>query len=328
MNEKASAHSFHVTPEDAGQRLDAFLVKKFPDISRARLQKLIDNNSVAVNNQPQKKRFFVRQDDTVSIILDEIKPGGTPPIGENIPIDIIYEDKYLLAVNKPAGMIVHPGHGNQTGTLVNALVYHGGLLASGFSNDRPGIVHRLDKETTGLLLVAKNDQIHAKLAALFAERKVDKQYIGFGIGRRPPEHDIIDQALGRNTNNPTKRSVRADGKPAQTEYWLLGHQKGISLLRFKLHTGRTHQIRVHCAHTGMPILHDEEYGGGESALMRIPPLDRPFTFKMYKCFDRQALHAWKIELVHPVTKKKLKLEAPIPVDIKNALSVAGWDDLI
>ena len=240
---------------------------------------------------------------------------------QNIPLDILYEDEYLLAVNKPAGMVVHPGNGNREGTLVHALLYHVKSLSAGSGPDRPGIVHRLDKDTSGVVLVAKTDETHRQLARLFSTREIKKEYAGFCVGRRPAAHGSMGAPLGRSRRDPVKRAVRQDGKEALTEYWLLAHHCGISVMKFAPHTGRTHQIRVHCSAAGFPVIADALYGGGKEALNRIPVLERPFAIGVYKCFERHALHARSITFVHPQTHREQTISAPLPEDFNRALEL-------
>jgi len=202
-------------------------------------------------------------------------------------------------------------------------LFRPGGLSAGFNRDRPGIVHRLDKETSGVLLVAKTDAMHAELARMFEQRTVEKKYLGVCFGERPKEHDGIDLPLGRNRREPIKRSVRTDGKNALTEYWLIEHLHGVSVMRFKPHTGRTHQIRVHCSSRGFPIVGDRLYGGGKEQMERIAVLDRPFAYKVFKCFDRHALHAYEIAFVHPQTKQPVRFFAPFPLDFESAFQAMG-----
>jgi 23S rRNA pseudouridine1911/1915/1917 synthase len=222
--------------------------------------------------------------------------------------------------------VVHPGNGNPDNTLVNALLFHVPALSKGFEVERPGIVHRLDKDTSGVLLVAKTDTAHAALAKMFYERSMEKNYVGLCVGMRPQEHAIIDKPLGRNTREPLKRAVHTEGKNALTEYWLLHHHSGMSLVQFRLHTGRTHQIRVHCCSVGFPILCDELYGGGKDRINTLAVLERPFAHKLYKCFNRQALHAHRISFTHPFTKEAMSIVAPYPEDFKAAFKVLGVEE--
>ncbi|MFW6221582.1 MAG: RluA family pseudouridine synthase, partial [Fibrobacterota bacterium] len=248
-------------------------------------------------------------------------------VAENIPLDVLYEDEGFLAINKPAGMIVHPGAGNWTGTVVNALLSRGADLSRGYEEQRPGIVHRLDKDTSGILLVAKNDRMHAALADLFTQRHIDKRYIGICAGKRPLAQEIIDAPIARSRSNPILRTVHHHGKAAQTEYELVWFQSGISVLHFRLHTGRTHQIRVHCRYAGFPILADASYGGDRGMIQRLQPLQRPLAYRVLKCFDRHALHAQSLSFVHPLTEEQVNIQAPIPEDFRNAFDVMGLESV-
>jgi 23S rRNA pseudouridine1911/1915/1917 synthase len=318
---------FIVPSGNGGERLDVFLAKCLGDISRSRLQILIENGLALLNGESVKKNARLRAGDRVSVLQTEI--GENPsahPEAQEIPLEIVFEDDYMLAVNKPAGMVVHPGHGNRDTTMVNALLYHSESRSGGSAFDRPGIVHRLDKDTSGLILVAKTDAMHAQLSRMFLERTIEKTYIGICAGRRPADHDCIDLPLGRNRREPTKRSVQSDGKNALTEYWLLAHRSGVSILKLRLHTGRMHQIRVHCESRGFPVLCDPVYGGGRSRIERLAVLDRPFAYKVYKCFSRHALHARSVSFVHPVLKEKMTLVAPLPQDFKDAFRVMEFGE--
>lgn len=310
-----------VEPDGAGKRLDRFLVERLKDISRSQLQRLITDGAVLLNGETTVKRQMVAVGDCIDVeySLVALSREGTLPQPQNIPLEILYEDAFLLAVNKPAGLVVHPGNGNRDGTLVNALLHRGQSLATGFSPERPGIVHRLDKDTSGVVLVAKMNRIHTRLAAAFASRTVSKQYLGFCIGRPWAIRGTIDLPLERSRREPVKRTVAAGGKDACTRYELEIYRSGISLLCFHPRTGRTHQIRVHCSSSGFPILADSLYGGGKDRIIRIEPGERPFAYSVYKCFSRHALHARRIIFDHPETGESLNISAPLPDDFKNAL---------
>lgn len=245
---------------------------------------------------------------------------------QEIDLVIIYEDEWFVAVDKSAGMVVHPGSGNPDGTLVNALLFHLSNLSEGSAPDRPGIVHRLDKNTSGVVIAAKTDEAHYGLARLFAQREVQKQYIGVCMGVRPQDSGIIDAPIGRRRGDPTRWGVRPGGKQAATEYSLLAHRSGTSLLRFLPRTGRTHQIRVHCSHSGFPIVADSLYGGGRERTKNLDPVDRPFAHKVLGCFARHALHAHRIRFIHPMTGAEIDLAAPLPTDFRRATSLFGWSD--
>ncbi|MBN1575142.1 MAG: RluA family pseudouridine synthase [Chitinispirillaceae bacterium] len=312
-----------VSREEAGMRLDLFLSRRLDGVSRSQLQRLIGEGAVLLNGQTAVKKQRITEGDVVAIHHVGVQSPLVRPAAQDIPLEILYEDEFLLAVNKPAGLVVHPGNGVHDGTLVNALLFYGRGLSDGFSKERPGIVHRLDKETSGVLLVAKNNRVHTRLAADFAERTVSKQYLGVCIGRPLPERGTIELPLDRSRREPIKRAVSAQGKPAATMYETVVHRCGISILRFFPRTGRTHQIRVHCSSAGFPVLGDKLYGGGKERILRIDPVERPFAYKIYKCFDRQALHAYRITFNHPQTGVQTAITAPVPDDFRNALLQLG-----
>jgi len=321
MND-ASSIRITVDTEGRQERLDKYLVSQLPQFSRSRIQRALDSQLIYVNDTHVSKNHRIKDGDTITIyeeaIVKKEEPDLTP---ENIPLDILYEDDDIVVVNKSAGMVVHPARGNWSGTLVNALLHRYNNLASGHGDDRPGIVHRLDKETSGVIITAKNDKAHELLANDFSQRTLKKIYIGFCVGRRPQPYASIDAPIARAKGNPLVRAVRRGGKEALTEYWCQKYTSGISLLTFRLHTGRTHQIRVHCRHNGFPILQDEMYEGGRDRVMLLPPLDRPFAHKILKCFERHALHAWKLSIVHPISQEELHFTAPLPDDFKKAIAI-------
>jgi 23S rRNA pseudouridine1911/1915/1917 synthase len=317
--------TLRVSEQEAGLRLDVFLSRRLPGISRSQLQKLIAAGNILINGAPAIKKRTMAGNDSVIVSHPEVDTSYSSPKAQNIPIDILYEDDFLMAVNKPAGLVVHPGHGVPDGTLVNALLYRGASLSSGGSSPhRPGIVHRLDKETSGVVLIAKTNPVHFRLAAEFANRAVAKQYLGICIGRPVEDKGSIDLALDRSRREPVKRAVSAHGKAATTHYETIIHRSGISVLRFFPRTGRTHQIRVHCSSAGFPIVADPLYGGDKERLLRINPAERPFAYKVYKCFQRHALHAQCISFTHPETGREVTIKAPIPDDFRNALHL--FDD--
>jgi 23S rRNA pseudouridine1911/1915/1917 synthase len=313
-----------VTHIKADTRLDAYLHGCFPSFSRTLFQKAIEQGSITLNGRIVKKRVSVKTADCIEIDTHafDFAPGHKL-IAQDIPLDILWRDEYCAAINKPAGLVVHPGHGNRDGTLVNSLLFHLPDLSEGSGADRPGIVHRLDKDTSGVLLVALSNRSHLAFADLFASRKVAKTYLGFCIGTRPADHGTIDEPLGRSTSNPLKRAVSAQGKESRTEFWLLGHRGGISFVRFKLHTGRTHQIRVHCSHAGFPIVGDRLYGGGVESTRSLEPLERRFAARIMECFGRQALHAWSVGFEHPFTHEQRMVVAPLPDDFRRASELFG-----
>lgn len=316
---------YTVGGDGGGRRLDVFLADALAGVSRSRIQKIIACGNVSVNGKKSvKKNAALEAGDVVSVDGGaSMQPQASPPIPQDIPLDVIYEDEYFAVINKPAGLVVHPGNGNADGTVVNALLHRfGESVSSGSEAFRPGIVHRLDKDTTGALAVAKSDAAHAALAALFQSREIEKKYMGFCVGARPAEHEVIDLPLAGSRRDPVRRAVDARrGKPAVTEYSLKNFAQGISLIEFTLHTGRTHQIRVHCSHKGFPIVGDGLYGGGRDRVLKIPPMERPFAYSVFKCFARQALHALSLSFTHPFTGQKIKVAAPYPEDFSVAMAI-------
>ncbi|MBN1601700.1 MAG: RluA family pseudouridine synthase [Chitinispirillaceae bacterium] len=311
-------HTFLVTESHSGKRLDVYLSEMLREISRAQIQKIIAAEQVTINGTPVRKKVTVAFNDVVEISFCGFKPVGIAPVAQEMPLDILFEDEFLIAVNKRCGLVVHPGSGVHDGTLVNALAYHCKNLSDGFTCDRPGIVHRLDKDTSGVIIAAKNNQVHERLALAFMNRKVRKEYIGFCVGKTSQQHGTIDLPLERSRREPVKRAPSVTGKPSKTEYFVVDRRAGILAAKFLLHTGRTHQIRVHCSAMGFPIISDTLYGGGKERVNKIEPMDRPFAYSIFKCFNRQALHAYSLSLTHPVTGEELSITAPLPSDFEDA----------
>lgn len=290
-----------VPNEYAGQRLDRYLAQALPQFSRSRLQALIRAGEVQLRGKAARIRETVRSDDTVTVTIPPIKQIDAE--AEEIPLEILFEDEDLLVLNKPAGLVVHPGAGNQTHTLVNALLHHCSSLSGIGGKLRPGIVHRLDKETSGCLAVAKNDAAHQDLARQFAEREVKKIYLALVAGSLKRTRGTIDAPIGRHPLQRKKMAVQpAKGRIAKTDYRVLKTVGDASLLECAIHSGRTHQIRVHLHHIGHPVVGDSLYGKKIAA-------------------PRQMLHAWKLGFTHPRTHERLFFEAPIPADFRHQLDV-------
>jgi 23S rRNA pseudouridine1911/1915/1917 synthase len=312
-----------------GRRLDVFLTDALGGPSRSGVQRIIAGGHVSVNGKLiLKKNVDVAEGDVVTVGDGAEASMRTcydgEPTAQDIPLDVLYEDEHIAVINKPAGLVVHPGRGNVDGTVVNALLHRFGAnnVSSGSENYRPGIVHRLDKDTSGALIIAKTDAAHTAFAELFMSRAINKVYTGFCVGARPMEHEVIDLPLSASQRERVKRTVdRRNGKPAVTEYVLKNFICGIALMEFTLHTGRTHQIRVHCSHRGFPIVVDDLYGGTREAVLKIPPMERPFAYSIFKCFERQALHALSLSFVHPLTNESVKVTAPYPDDFNRALKI-------
>ena len=311
---------FHVKARMVGKRIDAYLASRYPDYSRSVIQKVIDAKAVLVNGVPTKASYKVRLDDLIRVWLPEL--ADDLPVPEDIPIPVVYEDPVMTVVNKPAGMVTHPAKGHWSGTLVNALQFHFDTLSSLAGEHRPGIVHRLDRDTTGLVIVAKDDQAHKALASQFENRTIRKEYLALVLGAPGRDSDYIEEAIGFHPVNREKmaiRAVAAGGKEAATFYEVLERFRGYAFVRCKPSTGRTHQIRVHLAHIGHPVLADKAYSGRDRLTLgdllgpEAPDADRVLI-------DRQALHAHDLRLVHPVTGRELHLTAPLPDDMAGALA--------
>ena len=282
-----------ITDKDENKRIDKYLVEQ-TEYTRSKIQKMIDNQNILVNGQSIKANYFLKKQDVIS--LEELTEDvDIEP--ENIPLDIYYEDDDLIVVNKPSGMVVHPAPGNYTSTLVNALLYHTRNLSTVNTNVRPGIVHRLDADTSGLLLVAKNDKVHNLLANAIQKKEVVREYIALVYGVIREDTATIDAPIGRDRNNRKKMCVTKDNsKMAVTHIRVLERYKDTTLIRCRLETGRTHQIRVHLSYIGHPIVNDPVYGHRKL-------IDETFG---------QMLHAEKIGFVHPITKEYMEFVAPLP----------------
>jgi len=297
------------------RRLDKYLTGRFSHFSRTRLQKIIKEQGVNVNGRPAKPSCNLNPGDEIDLILPPREFRELVP--ENIPLDVLYEDEHLLVVNKQADLIVHPARGNRSGTLVNALVYHFQKLSSGSEDFRPGIVHRLDRNTTGALVVAKDDTTHWKLSRQFAQRTIKKTYIAIVHGTPQLDADCINAPLGVHPTARERYAIRPDtGKEAITFYQVLQAFRGYALLELDLKTGRTHQIRVHLSYIKHPIVADDLYGGKAVYPWQVEDRDAAAEAPL---MSRTALHAWKLEITHPASGKRMEFEAPLPADMQNFL---------
>jgi 23S rRNA pseudouridine1911/1915/1917 synthase len=291
----------NVERERAGLRLDRFLALELTDFSRARLQTLIRGGFVRLNGKPPRPRDLVRAGDIVELTEPALERIEAEP--EQIALEVLFEDNDLLVLNKPAGLVMHPGPGHPHHTLVNALLAHCKNLSGIGGRERPGIVHRLDKETSGVLVVAKSDATHRDLSKQFAARTMQKIYLALVAGIPRKSSGVVDKAIARHPVHRQRMSIaRRQGRAAKTEYRVLRSGAGLSLLECTLHSGRTHQIRVHLHHLGHPVLGDKSYGG-----------------KRAGTFPRQLLHAWKLGFRHPRTSEMMTFEAPIPADFAEAM---------
>jgi 23S rRNA pseudouridine1911/1915/1917 synthase len=313
-----------VEEAEAGRRLDAFLAGRDSQLSRTRFKALIKSGQVSVGGRTlDEPNYRVNAGDEVSVAIPE--PEDATPQPEAIPLDIVYEDEHLIVIDKPAGMVVHPAAGNWTGTLVNALLHHCGASLSGIGGvRRPGIVHRLDKETSGLLVVAKTDAAHRGLTEQFADHGIEgpleRAYLALVWGVPSPAAGTIETLLDRDPKNRQRQAVvRSGGRRAVTHYATAERFTGeiASLVRCRLETGRTHQIRVHLAHIGHPLVGDHVYGAG--FLTKAERLPAPLAGRVRK-FRRQALHAVVLGFRHPVSGDRMKFESELPADMAALVS--------
>lgn len=306
-----------VPPKQSKVRLDVYLTHQVENATRNKVQKAIQDGAVLINGKRVKPSYPIAPNDIIDITFPRPpRPEAKP---ENIPVDIIYEDDQLLIVNKAAGMVTHPAYGNYTGTLVNALLHHCNRLSKVNAELRPGIVHRLDKETTGLMVIAKNDVAHHFLAKQFSKRTIDREYWAIVWGQFKKSIGTIEANLGRSKRDRKKVAVTAEGKHAITEYEVLKQFDFLSLVRLKLKTGRTHQIRVHLAHIGHPVFGDPTYGGRSNTWSGLEGKKAQHAQNLLKIISRQALHAKTIGFVHPKTKEQVKFESELPEDMREVL---------
>ncbi|MCF7884884.1 MAG: RluA family pseudouridine synthase [Candidatus Marinimicrobia bacterium] len=300
--------------EKEEKRLDKYLAEEIEALSRSKIKRLIESQNVTVNGTNSKPAYRLRQSDQIVVKIPEPEPVDIRP--EKIPLDILYEDEDYIAVNKQAGLVVHPGAGHRTGTLVHGLKYYTDELSTLGGDKRPGLVHRLDKDTTGVLLVAKNDEAHWKLSRLFAERQVDKEYRTFLWGVPKNETGTIEKKIGRSRRNRENFVVTRLGKYAKTHYEVLRNYNFFSLLKVRLVTGRTHQIRVHMKSIGHPVIGDTKYGSDERFVKGLNNRNCDLGQKVLAAISRQLLHAYKIEFEHPLKKEMVSITAPLPDDFR------------
>lgn len=308
-----TTHRF-TADDDAGLRLDLFVAQR-ADLSRTQAATLIAAARVTVNDAPQKASYRVEAGDAIVVTI--APPEGRSVLGEDIPLNIVFEDADLLVVDKPAGMVVHPAPGNWTGTLVNALKGRGQALAETGAEDRAGLVHRLDKDTSGLLLVAKSEPAHRVLSKAIAERRVSRRYAAMCWGHLEGDTLTVDKPIARDPNDRTKMAVGVAGRTARTDFVRLARFESCDLLRAHLHSGRTHQIRVHLSAIGHPVVGDDTYGGGGARrLVALAP-------------KRHFLHAAWLVFRHPVTGETMDFRSPLPEDLRVSLSaIAQMPELI
>jgi 23S rRNA pseudouridine1911/1915/1917 synthase len=311
--------SFTISPNQGRERLDKFLTQQIANLSRARIQELIADGNVTIHGKPAKASHLISPGESIEIVV--LRRPAPEMVAEDIPLRIVYEDEYLAVIDKPAGMVVHPAFANYTGTLANALLFHFDQLSSGGGTDRPGIVHRLDKETSGLLVVAKHDQTHAALSEQFREKSAEREYYAVAWGKLRPKKGRVETFLKRNEKDRTRIVVdKSEGRWAVTNYETLEEFVFASLVRLRLETGRTHQIRVHLSHLGHPVFGDATYGGRSRPAASLPKKEqREFASKLLEVMQRQALHARVLGFVHPQTGEKMHFESSLPNDFQTLL---------
>jgi len=307
-----------VEAAESGWRLDAFLAHYFDDYSRVHLRRVITAGGVKVDGRGGKPAYRLKTGQRVWIVLPEIPREAPQP--ENIPLDVLYQDDNLVVVNKPPGMVVHPARGHWSGTLAAGLQYHFNNLSSVGGPTRPGIVHRLDRDTSGVILVARNDQSHAKLAAQFESRSIEKEYYALVAGTPDRDRDYIEEPIGMHPRKREKMAIRrndANSRHARTFYEVAERFAGFAAMRILPHTGRTHQIRVHLNHIKCPVLCDRLYGGRARITRGEIRRDPDDTLVL---LARHALHARRLKFAHPATDEPIEVEAPLPEDMVAVLN--------
>ena len=321
--------SFTVDKGQTPLRIDKYLMNFVENATRSKIQAAAKNGSIKVNGVVVKSNYKVKPLDDIRVLF-EYPPHENLLIAENIGLDIVYEDDDLVVVNKPAGMVVHPGHGNYSGTLINALIYHFENLPKNSSN-RPGLVHRLDKDTSGLLVIAKNDESMVHLSNQFAEKTSIREYIALVWGNVTDDSGKIDNYIGRNPKNRLQNIVLDDdkidnGKRAITNYEVLSRLNYVSLLKSNLETGRTHQIRVHMKHIGHTLFNDERYGGDSILKGTTFTKYKQFVENCFKLLPRQALHAKTLGFTHPKTGKFMQFDSVLPEDFQSCIE--KWENYV
>ena len=309
-NKKKISLNYIALPADQGQRVDQITAKQFPDYSRAHIQRWIKDGDLLVNSKEVKSKYIMQTDDAVSVnFLEESQLIDLP---EDIALDVIFEDAEILIINKPAGLVVHPGSGNRTGTLVNALLAYDENLSF---LPRAGIVHRLDKDTSGLMVISKTESSYLNLVEQLKERSVTRTYLAMVVGV-PVINKTINEPIGRHPKIRTKQAVNQNGKEAITRFSILENLDGYSLLKVNLETGRTHQIRVHLSHIGFPLVGDPLYGSRNKFSRESSEEQK----KIISNFKRQALHAEELQLNHPSSGELLSFKASMPSDMQTLLN--------
>ena len=300
-------------------RLDHYLVTQFPDRSRSQIQRMVKDQLVTVNEEIARSSYKLQINDRIAIVQIDRPAEITHIEPEKISLNIVFEDDEIIVINKPAGLLVHPGTGQSTGTLVHGLAYHCKDLSNINGAIRPGIIHRLDQETSGIMVAAKTNRAHKHIADQFQKRSVEKKYIGITWGEWNEKDGVIDQSLKRSRKDATSYVVDENGRTASTHYKVIKEFRYMSHVEFYPKTGRTHQIRVHASAMNHPIVHDMKYNGGENRLKGFLPEVKRDLLQLLKLLGRHALHAHHLSFQHPSSGKKMNFEAEIPGDIQQLM---------
>ncbi|WP_027138540.1 RluA family pseudouridine synthase [Gaetbulibacter saemankumensis] len=324
-NDLHEHHSFTVEKGQKPLRIDKYLMNFVENATRTKIQAAAKNGGIYVNDEPVKSNYKVKPFDKIRVLFEH-PPYEELLVGEDIDIDVVYEDDQLLVVNKPAGMVVHPGHGNYSGTLINALIYRFENLPNNSSN-RPGLVHRIDKDTSGLLVVAKTEHAMNHLSLQFAQKTSEREYVAIAWGNIEEEEGTVEGNIGRHPKNRLQNTVflgdESDkGKPAVTHYKVIERLGYVTLVSCKLETGRTHQIRVHMKHIGHTLFNDERYGGEKILKGTTFTKYKQFVENCFKILPRQALHAKTLGFEHPTTGEFMRFDTEIPEDMQ--LCIEKW----
>ena len=315
-------HSFVADKGQAPLRIDKYLMNRIENATRNKIQSAAKDGSIYVNGTPVKSNYKVKPLDKIRVLLEH-PPYEYLLTPEDIPLDIVYEDDQLLVVNKSAGMVVHPGHGNYSGTLINALVFHFENLPNN-SSERPGLVHRIDKDTSGLLVIAKTEQAMTHLSKQFFNKTSEREYVAIVWGNIEDDEGTVEGHIGRHPKNRLQNTVfegddEDKGKPAVTHYKVIERLGYVTLVSCKLETGRTHQIRVHMKHIGHTLFNDERYGGERILKGTTFSKYKQFVDNCFKILPRQALHAKTLGFVHPTTGEQMRFDSPIPDDMQQCI---------
>ncbi|MEA1973011.1 MAG: RluA family pseudouridine synthase [Candidatus Cloacimonadota bacterium] len=307
-------------PKTNPKRLDKFLKESNIDglFSRSMIERLISEKHILVNSKFEKKSYKLQPNDEISIEIPEVKPSELKPV--NLNLNVIFEDEYLALIEKPINIVTHPGKGNSEGTLVHGLLHQFNNLSNFNGSERAGIVHRLDKDTSGIMIIAKNNKVHALLSDMFRNRKINKYYKTIVAGSPSEKEGTIETHIRRSRRDPTKMYASKTGRKAISHYKILEYYDFFSLLEIKLETGRTHQIRVHMSHINHPILGEEVYSTRKRILQYVPAqMQKRVNALLGKHLKRQALHAYKLEFEHPITKEQLSFTSELPEDFQYAI---------